>query len=163
MNEPTIPPEETTHYRPLKISSPAFANEEMIPVKFTCDGENIIPALNIDLIPKDARSFVLIVDDPDAPEGTFVHYLAWNIPIRDHLRENEVYGIEGRNDFKQNQYGGPCPPSGTHRYFFKVYALDYLLTMPPSTNKEQLLEAMKEYIIAYGELIGLYGRDNRTF
>jgi len=145
--------------RPLKITSPAFGHEDFIPVKYTCEGENVSPQLDIDLIPKDAACFVLIVDDPDAPGGTYVHWIVWNIPIKHHLHENEVHGIEGRNDFKQNHYGGPCPPSGTHRYFFKLYALDSLLTLPPSTNKDQLLDAMRDRVIAYGELIGLYTRN----
>jgi hypothetical protein len=155
---PKIKADKTVHYRPLQISSPAFAHEDMIPAKYTCDGENISPPIDIEQIPKDARCFVLIVDDPDAPGGTFVHWITWNIPIKHHLHENEVHGIEGKNDSKQNHYSGPCPPSGTHRYFFKGYALDNLLTLPPSTTKNQLLEAMHEYIIAYGELIGLYSR-----
>ena len=147
---------DTTKYRPLKISSPYFGHEDFIPSKYTCDGLNFSPQIDIDLIPKDARSFVIIMDDPDAPNGTFVHWIAWNIPIKHHLHENEVHGVEGMNDFNQHNYSGPCPPSGTHRYFFKVYALDSLLTLPPETRKEQLLDAMQEYIIAYGEMVGLY-------
>ena len=158
MNHSSIHSGHMKHYRELIISSPAFANEEFIPSKFTCDGENISPPLDIDQIPKDAKCFVLIMDDPDAPGGTFVHWLVWNIPIKHHLKENEVHGNEGRNHFKQNHYGGPCPPSGIHRYFFKLYALDSLLHLPPETNKEQLEEVMREYIIAYGELMGVYQR-----
>lgn len=147
-----------THYRELKISSPAFGHEEYIPSKYTCDGSDISPQIDIEQIPKDAKCFVLIVDDPDAPNGSFVHWAVWNIPIKHHLHENEIHGVEGLNDGGQNHYTGPCPPKGVHRYFFKVYALDALLELPPDTRKDQLEQTMREYIIAYGELVGLYQR-----
>jgi len=158
MSISTIHSGKATHYRQLVVSSPAFGNEEFIPSVYTCDGRNISPPIDIEQIPKDARCLVLIVDDPDAARGTFVHWIAWNIPIKHHLKEGEVHGVEGLNDSGENHYTGPCPPSGTHRYFFKVYALDSLLTLPPSTRKEELERAMSEYILAFGELIGLYKR-----
>ena len=147
-------------YKRLKVSSTAFQDEGMIPSKYTCDGRNINPPLDIKQIPEEAKCMVLIVDDPDAPLGIWVHWLVWNIPVTHHLKENEVHGTEGMNDFRQHHYGGPCPPSGTHRYFFKVYALDTLLELPASTKKIQLEKAMSEHIIAFGELIGLYRRNN---
>jgi len=149
-------------YRPLKISSTAFQNEEMIPLKYACDGSNVNPPLDIEHIPEEAKCLVLIVDDPDAPGGTWVHWVVWNIPVTHHIKENEVHGKEGVNDFKQHHYGGPCPPSGTHRYFFKVYALNALLDLPTNTKKLQLEKAMSEHIIAFGELIGLYKRKDKN-
>lgn len=145
-------------YKVLNITSTAFKDGEMIPVKYTCDGMNINPPLDIKNIPEETKSLALIVDDPDAPTCTWVHWIAWNIPVTHHLRANEVYGTEGINDFQQYHYGGPCPPSGTHRYFFKLYALDDILELPPDTKKLQLEKAMSEHIIAFGEIIGLYKR-----
>ena len=143
-------------YKRIKVSSSAFEDNGMIPAKYTCEGENISPPIDIDHVPEDAISLVLIVDDPDAPKKTWVHWIVWNIPITHHIKENEIHGVEGLTDFQKNQYGGPCPPSGTHRYFFKVYALNQLLDLPPSTDKLALEKAMSEYIIGFGELIGLY-------
>jgi len=147
------------NYRQLKISSTAFQHEELIPLKYTCDGSNVNPRLNIEHIPEEAKCLALIMDDPDAQMGTWVHWVVWNIPVTHHIKENEVHGIEGFNDFQQHHYGGPCPPSGTHRYFFKVYALDALLNLPANTRKVQLEKAMSDHIIAFGELIGFYKRN----
>ncbi|MDP4283689.1 MAG: YbhB/YbcL family Raf kinase inhibitor-like protein [Bacteroidota bacterium] len=148
-------------YKELYISSIAFQNNGMIPLKYTCDGSNINPPLNIENIPEEAKSLTLIVDDPDAPIGTWVHWVVWNIPVTHQIKENEIHGTEGLNDFQQHHYAGPCPPpSGTHRYFFKVYALNALLDLPSGTKKPQLEKAMSEYIIAFGELIGFYKRNN---
>ncbi len=147
-------------YKQLKVSSSAFAHEGAIPIKYTCDGENINPPLDVKDIPEEAKCLVLIVDDPDAPIATWVHWIVWNIPVTHHIKENEIHGVQGFNDFQQHHYGGPCPPSGTHRYFFKVYALDALLDLPATAKKIQLERAMSEYIIAFGELIGLYKRKN---
>jgi Raf kinase inhibitor-like YbhB/YbcL family protein len=148
--------EKVVDYKQLDISSTAFKPNEMIPVKYTCEGHDISPPLDIKSIPEETVSLALIVDDPDTPVGTWVHWLAWNIPVTHHIKENEVHGVEGLNDFVQHHYGGPCPPSGTHRYFFKIYALDALLDLPRSTKKAQLEKAMSEHIIGFGELIGLY-------
>ena len=147
-------------YKHLKVSSPVFKENEMIPAKYTCDGVNVSIPLNIKHIPEEAKCLTLIVDDPDAPIAAWVHWVVWNIPVTQHIKENEVHGTEGINDFQQHNYGGPCPPTGTHRYFFKVYALDALLDLPANTKKLQLEKAMSEHIIAFGELIGLYNRNN---
>lgn len=150
--------EKAVDYRQLKISSSAFRYGEMIPVKYTCDGLNISPPIDIADIPEDTKCLALIMDDPDAPIGTWVHWVVWNIPVTHHIKENEVHGITGFNDFQEHRYGGPCPPSGTHRYFFKIYALNELLGLKADTNKIQLEKAMSEYIIGFGELVGLYTR-----
>jgi Raf kinase inhibitor-like YbhB/YbcL family protein len=146
-------------YKKMDISSTAFKDGEMIPAKYTCDGINVNPPLDIKDIPEQTKCLVLIADDPDAPIDTWVHWLVWNIPVTHHLKENAVHGVEGLNDFHQHRYGGPCPPSGTHRYFFKVYALDALLNLPAGTKKLQLEKVMSEHIIGFGELIGLYKRN----
>lgn len=151
--------EKAVDYALLDVSSPAFKDGEKIPLQYSCDGENINPPLDIENIPEQAKCLALIVDDPDAPRGTWVHWVVWNIPVTHHITEDKVHGIEGLNDFKQQNYGGPCPPSGTHRYFFKVYALDALLDLPETTTKQELEKAMSEHIIAFGELVGLYSRN----
>ena len=145
-------------YKQLKVSSTSFENDGMIPLNYTCDGINVNPPLDIEHIPEEANCLVLIVDDPDAPGGTWGHWLVWNIPVTHHIKENQIHGIEGTNDSQQQHYSGPCPPSGTHRYFFKVYALDALLNLLSNTKKLQLEKAMSEHIIAFGELVGLYKR-----
>ncbi len=146
----------TTEYKPLLITSSAFKSMQPIPTKYTCEGKDNNPPIDIEGIPDKAHSLVLIVDDPDAPGKTWVHWLVWNIPITHHIKENSVPGEQGWNDFKRITWGGPCPPSGTHRYFFKVYALDSLLELPSSTTKKELEQAMGDHILAYGELVGLY-------
>lgn len=145
----------------MKITSSAFAYNEKIPPKYTCDGENVSPPLEFIDIPKDAKSLVLIVDDPDAPSKTWVHWVIYNInPNVSEVAENTVPdgGIEAMTDFGKPGYGGPCPPLGTHRYFFKLYALDTLLTLPQNADKKTAEEAMKEHILGSAELIGLYSR-----
>ncbi|MGE5107429.1 MAG: YbhB/YbcL family Raf kinase inhibitor-like protein [Sphingobacteriales bacterium] len=150
--------EKAVDYKLINVSSTAFKAGGMIPSKYTCDGVNISPPIDIKDIPEEAKCLALIVDDPDAPISTWVHWVVWNIPVTHHLRENEVHGSEGINDFQQQHYGGPCPPSGKHRYFFKVYALDTLLDLPAGSKKLQLEKAMSEHIIGFGELVGLYKR-----
>lgn len=145
-------------YKPLQISSPAFEANQSIPSKYTCEGKDINPPLEIAGIPEKAHSLVLIVDDPDAPGKTWVHWLVWNIPITHHIKENSVPGEQGLNDFKRMAWGGPCPPAGTHRYFFKVYAPDTLLKLSSKTTKKELEQAMGEHILAFGELVGVYKR-----
>jgi Raf kinase inhibitor-like YbhB/YbcL family protein len=145
----------------FKLSSPAFQHDGTIPSKYTCDGSDINPPLKIENVPQTAKSLALIVDDPDAPAGTWVHWVLWNIsPSTRDLKENSVPqgADQGLNDFRKRSYGGPCPPSGTHRYFFKVYALDTMLSLGVNTTKSDLEKAMKGRIIAQGELIGLYNR-----
>jgi len=142
----------------LTISSPVFKNNGFIPPKYTCDGNDVNPPLNIEGVPKETQSLALIVDDPDAPMGTWDHWVVWNIPPAEKIMENSVPGTEGLNDFRRRSYGGPCPPSGTHRYFFKVYALDTRLDLSPSSRKKDVERAMKGHVIAEGELVGLYRR-----
>lgn len=142
----------------LTITSPAFKHGKSIPARYTCDGNNINPPLQIAGIPKETASLALIVDDPDAPKGVWVHWLLWNIKPTHEIRENSIPGTEGISDFKQHHWGGPCPPAGVHRYFFKVYALDSLLDLESSSVKSRLEAAMAGHILAQGELVGLYSR-----
>jgi Raf kinase inhibitor-like YbhB/YbcL family protein len=145
----------------LKISSTAFSHNGAIPPKYTCDGADVNPPLAIENIPAEAKSLVLIVDDPDAPMGTWVHWVVWNIDSSvKEIKENSVPlgASQGMTDFRKQKYGGPCPPSGTHRYFFKLYALDTTLTIGPNSIKAVVESAMKDRILAQTELIGLYSR-----
>lgn len=142
----------------LKVTSTAFEDKGFIPKKYTCDGEDVNPPLNVEGIPEGAKSLVLIVEDPDAPMGTWVHWVVWNIPPTGKIEEDSVPGVEGVNDFNKRSYGGPCPPFGTHRYFFKVYALDAELSLDPSSRKEDVERAMEGRVLAKGELVGLYRR-----
>ncbi len=145
----------------MQISSPTFQNNQNIPSKYTCDGQNINPPLQFSDIPGNAQSLVLISDDPDAPMGTWVHWIIWNIdPKTTEIAENSVPtgAIEGTTSFGETGYGGPCPPSGTHRYFFKLYAIDIKLDLPITTNSQALEKALQGHILASSELIGLYKR-----
>ena len=142
----------------LTISSPAFQNEGEIPSRYTCDGENINPPLYIENIPPSANSLVIIVEDPDAPKGNFTHWLVWNIEPAKTIGEDSVPGTVGLNNFGNKSYGGPCPPSGAHRYYFRVYALDTRLTIPPNSDKKALEQAIKTHVIAEGVLMGRYAR-----
>ena len=145
----------------MKISSTAFIQKGHIPAKYTCDGADISPPLKIENIPAGTKSLVLIVDDPDAPAGTWVHWVVWNIdPSTREIKEDSVpqSASQGMTDFRRQAYGGPCPPSGTHRYFFKLYALDSLLTPGPRATKTAVENAMKGRILAQAELVGLYAR-----
>lgn len=150
------PSDMITEYKPLRITSTAFEANQSIPVIYTCEGEDINPPIDIDGIPNKAHSLALIVDDPDALGKIWVHWVVWNIPITHHIKQNSVPGEQGWTDFARNTWGGPCPPSGTHRYFFKVYALDTLLQLSSKTTKKDLERAMGEHILAYGELVGVY-------
>jgi Raf kinase inhibitor-like YbhB/YbcL family protein len=142
----------------LTITSPAYESNKSIPSKHTCDGDDVNPTLNIEGIPEETKSLVLIVDDPDAPMGTWDHWIVWNISPTNKIEENSVPGTEGLNDFRKHSYGGPSSPSGTHRYFFKVYALDTKLDLNPNSRKKDVEKAMKDHILAKGELVGLYSR-----
>jgi len=142
----------------LRVTSPAFTNNGPIPRKYTCDGNDVNPPLSIEGIPEGTKSLVLIVDDPDAPRGTWDHWIVWNISPVQKIEENRVPGTEGLNDSGRRSYGGPCPPSGTHRYFFKVYALDTTLNLSPNSRKKDVEKAMMEHILAQGHIIGLYSR-----
>lgn len=143
---------------PMKLISPDFKNNEYIPKKFTCDGQDISPSLTVENIPNNAKSLVLIVDDPDAPMGTWVHWVVFDIPITNKIGENSIPGKQGTNNSNPRNYGGPCPPSGTHRYFFKIYALDTMLNLKEGITKADLEKAMKGHILGKAELIGLYKR-----
>jgi Raf kinase inhibitor-like YbhB/YbcL family protein len=145
----------------MKIASPEFTNNGSIPSRFTCDGEDISPALLIEGIPAGTQSLALIVDDPDAPMGTWVHWVVFDIPPVTKIEEDSVPGKQGFNDFGRKDYGGPCPPSGTHRYFFKVYALDRKLGLKEGIDKEALEEAMKGRVLDKAEIIGLYKRTGK--
>lgn len=142
----------------LSVKSAAFENNALIPKKYTCDGDNVNPPLTIEDAPVETKSLVLIVDDPDAPMGTWDHWIVWNIAPTGRVEENTVPGIEGLNSSKEHHYGGPCPPGGTHRYFFKIYALDTKLDLNPNSKKKDVENAMKDHILAKGELVGLYHR-----
>jgi Raf kinase inhibitor-like YbhB/YbcL family protein len=145
----------------IKIKSPVFNQEEMIPEKYTCNGEDFNPPLLIENVPEEAKSLVLIVDDPDAPMGTFTHWLVWNIdPKIKEIKENSVPegAVLGTNDFGKTAYGGPCPPFGTHRYYFKVYALDTVLDLPKGSNRLQLEKAMMGNVLDSGELMGKFSK-----
>lgn len=145
----------------MKIESPAFQHNQPLPAKFTCDGQNINPPLVFSEVPVETKSLVLIMDDPDAPMGTWVHWTVWNIsPQIKEIAENSLPpgAVEGITSFGKPGYGGPCPPSGTHRYFFKLYALDTTLTLEPSTDKQTLEKALEGHLLAQAELIGLYSR-----
>lgn len=145
----------------LSITSKAFLPDGMIPSKYTCDGADVNPPLFIGTVPEKTRSLALIVDDPDAPVGIWVHWVVWNIGAgTKEIPENSVPpgALQGTNDFRKQGYGGPCPPSGTHRYFFKLYALDAPLSAPAGATKARIEEAMKGHVLAQAELIGLYKR-----
>ncbi len=144
----------------LIVRSPVFESGKLIPAKYTCDGDEINPPITINGIPKEAKSLVLILEDPDAPRGTFDHWVVWDIPptLRK-IEERSAPGTEGLNSAGQKSYVGMCPPSGTHRYFFKIYALDTKLMLNPnSTRKKEVEKVMQGHILAKGELVGLYKR-----
>ncbi|MFZ2603112.1 MAG: YbhB/YbcL family Raf kinase inhibitor-like protein [Candidatus Omnitrophota bacterium] len=142
----------------IKIISPEFKNNEFIPLRFTCQGQDINPLLEIDGIPKDAQSLVLIVDDPDAVTGTWVHWVVFDIPVTRSIEEDSIPGKQGINNTGKKIYHGPCPPTGVHRYFFKIYALDKKLNLDEGISIAELEKAMQSHILDKAELIGLYKR-----
>jgi Raf kinase inhibitor-like YbhB/YbcL family protein len=150
----------------MMLTSSAFQSEGMIPVQHTCDGPDHSPALTWGDVPENAKALALICDDPDAPAGTWVHWVYYNIPAHlgglpagiagtDHP---EIGGAQGVNDFRRIGYGGPCPPSGTHRYFFKLYALDRMLDLKSRATKTELLQAMQGHVLREAVLMGRYRR-----
>ncbi len=151
----------------MKITSNAFKEGEIIPLKYGCDGPDISPALAWTGVPDSTKSLALIMDDPDAPAGTWVHWVIFNIPpdttgLPENFPTTKEFpsGIrQGINDFHRYGYGGPCPPGEIHRYFFKLYALDTMLDLPPGASKAQLLTAMNGHILATAQLMGRYQRD----
>jgi Raf kinase inhibitor-like YbhB/YbcL family protein len=144
----------------MKITSSAFQEGGNIPSKFTCDGSDTSPPLQITGVPSEAKSLVLIADDPDAPSGLFTHWLIWNIPPQTNsISEGSApKGVHGTNDFGKPDYKGPCPPPGTHRYSFKIYALDRELDLRGGAKRSQLDAAMKGHVVAQGVLVGRYAR-----
>lgn len=148
----------------LTLKSSAFREGDIIPRKFTCDGDNVNPLLEIKNVPSGTKSFALVVDDPDATNGkTWDHWVMWNIdPKTQYIMEDNLPSgaVQGLNSWNKNKYGGPCPPQGAkpHRYMFKLYALDALLDLPASSMKAQLGSAMAGHIIGQTTLMGLYGR-----
>jgi hypothetical protein len=150
----------------IKVTSSAFEDGGLIPAKYTCDGEDISPPLQWAGVPEGAGSVALICDDPDAPMGTFVHWVLFNLPATTTELAEDVPADktlpngarQGITDFGRIGYGGPCPPSGTHRYFFKIYALDTELALKAGASKREMLRAMEGHILAQGQLMGKYRR-----
>jgi len=150
----------------LTITSSAFEPNESIPSQYTCDGEDLSPPLSWSNTPADTRSFVLICDDPDAPMGTWVHWVLYDIPAEVRSLEENIPAdavlpngaMHGMTDFRRLGYGGPCPPSGTHRYFFKLYALDTVLGQEPGLRKDDVLTAIEGHVLEKSELVGTYKR-----
>ena len=150
----------------IKFTSSAFEESGMIPSKYTCDGQDISVPLKFEDVPDGTVSMALISDDPDAPMGTWVHWVIFNLPLDTTELSEDVPSQEilpngakqGKNDFKKIGYNGPAPPRGTHRYYFKIYALDTQLDLEPGITKKQLLKAMEGHILAKGELMGKYTR-----
>jgi Raf kinase inhibitor-like YbhB/YbcL family protein len=146
---------------PIQITSSAFKDGETIPAKYTCDGANVSPPLAWSGVPGGTHSLAVIADDPDAPVGTWVHWVLYNLPAGQTSLVEGVQGVglQGTNDFRKIGYGGPCPPRGKpHRYFFKLYALDSTADIKPGGSKADLEKAMQGHILAQGQLMGRYGR-----
>ena len=164
--EAPAPPEKGGPEMAFELTSTAFAPGEPIPRKYTCDGEDISPPLQWSDPPQGTQSFALIADDPDAPIGTWVHWVLYNLPAETRALPEAVPSDaelsdgsrHGQNGWRKLGYGGPCPPSGTHRYFFKLYALDTVLDLAAGASKEQVLKAMEGHILAQTELMGVYSR-----
>lgn len=150
----------------IELTSPAFNHGDAIPAKFSCDGDDISPPLQWQNVPAGTQSLAVIMDDPDAPRGTWIHWVLYNIPAAtSELPENVAPadslpggGSQGTSSFRRVGYGGPCPPGGSHRYFFKLYALDNQLDLAAGATKDQLLAAMEGHILGQGELMGTYTR-----
>jgi len=142
----------------MQIKS-VFKNNEKIPVKYTCKAGNISPPFAILDVPKNTYSLVLIIDDPDAPSGLFTHWLVFNIPPIEEIKENSIPGKQGRNDFQKIGYKGPCPPSGIHHYHFRLFALDSMLNLPEGSSRQEIEKEMSGHIIKNAELIGLFTKE----
>ena len=144
------------HDNQFRLISTVFSHNGHIPPQYTCEGKNINPPLKVEDIPDGTKTLALIVEDPDAPRGVFDHWIVWNISPNEAIAEGSNPGINGTNGFGKTGYGGPSPPSGVHRYFFRVFALDDQLDLLAGAKKEELLDAMKGHILASAELMGLY-------
>jgi Raf kinase inhibitor-like YbhB/YbcL family protein len=140
------------------VTSSAFKHGEMIPARYTCEGNNINPPLDFDDVPSTTVSIVVIVDGVDSSSGTMNHWIVWNIDFVEGIDENTVPGVEGMNDFSRISYCGPCPSKGTHRYYFMAYALETRLDFITGTGRNQIEDAMQPYILDKGELMGEYAR-----
>lgn len=145
----------------LAVSTSAFERGGQIPAKYTCDAEGINPPLDIDKIPEGTHSLAIIAEDPDAPNGTYVHWVVWNIKPVAHIAEQSNPGVSGNNSSGKTGYHPPCPPSGTHRYYFHVYALDTSIGLLAGSSRTQLRQAMVGHILAKGTIMGVYGRTGR--
>ena len=146
----------------VKLSSPAFENGGEIPKKYSCDGANVSPPLKIENVPSNTKSLAQVFDDIDAPRGSYVHWIVWNInPGLKEIKENSVPEgvVQGVNDFKKPHYRGPCPPRRAHKYVFKIYALDTLLSLNPKGTKKTLEKVMEDHIISQAQLTGFYQRN----
>jgi Raf kinase inhibitor-like YbhB/YbcL family protein len=150
----------------IKVTSSAFKEGGLIPPRYTCDGVDVSPPLQWESVPEGTKSVALISDDPDAPVGTWVHWVLFDVPpetrqLAENIPADKTLpsgARQGTNDFRKIGYGGPCPPGGTHRYFFKIYALDTVIDLPPGATKQQLLKAMEGRILGQGQLMGKYKR-----
>ena len=145
----------------MNIYIPSFENNGKIPVKFTCDGENVNPEILIEDVPKGTKSLVLMVDDPDSPGGNWSHWLIWNIhPDVKVIKENSTPAgsVTGLNDFGEREYGGPCPSKGEHRYFFKIFALNKILDLSDDHRREEAIKAMNGAVLDKSEFVGRYSR-----
>ena len=148
----------------MKLISSAFAEGQRIPRQYTCDGVNVSPPFEWSGIPKSAQTLAIIADDPDAPAGTWVHWVLYNLPAAnigmvENLPQDETLkagGFQGKNDFEKIGYGGPCPPSGTHRYFFKIYAIDMELPLKAGATRADVEKAMADHVVAQAQLMGTY-------
>lgn len=145
----------------LKITSTAFTEGNSIPSLYTCEGQNFNPPLNVDNIPAGTKTLAIIMEDPDAPKNTFNHWLAWNIPPEIKIDENRVPGISGKNSAGKTGYYGPCPPTGSHRYYFHVFALNAALDIEAGTERETVEAVMKPHILAKGSLMGRYQKTEK--
>ncbi len=145
----------------IKVFSPSFEAHKKIPRKYTCDGRDISPPLRITGMPRIAKSIVIMMEDPDAPVDTLTHWILTGIDPVDaaHIAEGTSPGIIGRNDFGRIGYTGPCPPSGTHRYFFRVFVLDWKPKFMTGATKDEVFQAIEDHIIISGELVGKYSRE----
>jgi Raf kinase inhibitor-like YbhB/YbcL family protein len=148
----------TTAIEAMIVSSKVISPNVDMPKKYTCDGINVSPALDISFIPQESVSLAIIMEDPDAPINTWIHWLIWNLPVSHHIAEGIDKGNCGMNDFSKNSYSGPCPMQGRHQYIIKVYALDTLLELPPAARKVDLIKKMSGHILGYGELKTRYSR-----
>jgi Raf kinase inhibitor-like YbhB/YbcL family protein len=150
----------------MKLSSPDFENNMPIPEKFTCEGSDTSPELHISEVPGETQSLALIMEDPDAPNGNWVHWVAWNIPPETEIipaNAGPKFAVQGNNSWPKAEYGGPCPPSGTHRYFFNLYALTRKLDLPAGSTRDELLKAMEGRIIDHVQLMGIYRKSGGGF